>query len=138
MAFGKTTESLDFLHNQSAGNDIRKSKAYTEVESNVKQAKEGSKKTALEEAISKYMNIKEPNIQIITSDNIDLSKKTEIPPVQVQKEAEENNIQKQEEEDYHAFVESKKENQNQPKPQTIDSSSQAAMVKDLFDGKYLT
>ena len=48
----------------------------------------------------------------------------------------ENDIRKQEEEEYHAFVEAQKEEQKQP-VKIVDSSSQAAMVKELFDGKYI-
>lgn len=103
----------------------------------VKQAKEGNKKAALVEAVSKYMNISNPNIQIIINDNIDLSKKITPPPVNSQQKEEEHNIRKQEEEAYHAFVESKKEEEAKPKITSVDSSSQAAMVKELFDGKYI-
>ncbi len=101
----------------------------------VKQAKEGSKKQALIDAVSKYLNIKNPNIEIIVSDNIDLSKKTiPITSAAVNINQEENTI-KQEEEEYHAFIEKKSEESKSLKP--VDSSSQAAMVKELFDGKYI-
>lgn len=104
----------------------------------VKQAKEGSKKTALMEAVSKYMNIPNPNIQIILSENIDLSTKPEKITAPVEQKTEEPNIQKQEEEEYHAYVQAKKtEESEKPEISQIDSSSQAAMVKDLFNGKYI-
>lgn len=105
----------------------------------VKQAKEGSKKTALSDAVSRYMNIQNPNIQIILSENMDFSNTSKPVIKQVeQKKEEEPNIQKQEEEEYHAFVEAKKAEASEPiKVSQVDSSSQAAMVKDLFNGKYI-
>ena len=104
----------------------------------VKQAKEGNKKTALVEAVCKYMNITNPNIQIITSDSIDLSKKVATVQTPVNKDLQEEiTVQKQEEEEYHNFVEAKKEEESKPQYTNIDSSSQAAMVKELFDGKYI-
>lgn len=105
----------------------------------VKQAREGSKHQALVDAVSKYLNVSNPDIEIITSDNIDLSKKVTQPPTPAQKQIEEQNIQKQDEEEYQAFMESKKENPESKKltASDIDSSSQAAMVKELFDGKYI-
>lgn len=105
----------------------------------VKQAREGAKHQALVDAVSKYLNISNPDIEIITSDNIDLSKKVTPPPTPAQKQIEEQNIQKQDEEEYQAFIESKKENPESKKltASDIDSSSQAAMVKELFDGKYI-
>ena len=102
----------------------------------VKQAKEGAKKQALVDAVSKYLNIKNPNIEIIISDNIDLSKKPAAVQQTVQNHTQEENITKQEEEEYHAFVEAKRE-ENKSNNKPVDSSSQAAMVKDLFDGKYI-
>lgn len=101
----------------------------------VKQAREGSKKQALFDAVSKYLNIANPNIEIILSDSIDLSKKVAI-PTPVKKQETENEIRKQEEEEYHAFVEAKKDEKKQP-AKVVDSSSQAAMVRELFDGKYI-
>ena len=105
----------------------------------VKQAREGAKHQALVDAVSKYLNVANPDIEIITSDNIDLSKKVTPPPTPAQKQIEEQNIQKQDEEEYQAFIESKKENPEGKKltASDIDSSSQAAMVKELFDGKYI-
>ncbi len=105
----------------------------------VKQAREGAKHQALVDAVSKYLNVSNPDIEIITSDNIDLSKKVTPPPTPAQKQIEEQNIQKQDEEEYQAFMESKKENPESKKltASDIDSSSQAAMVKELFDGKYI-
>ena len=102
----------------------------------VKQAKEGAKKQALVDAVSKYLNIKNPNIEIIISDNIDLSKKPAAVQQPVQNHTQEENITKQEEEEYQAFVEAKRE-ENKSSNKPVDSSSQAAMVKDLFDGKYI-
>ena len=104
----------------------------------VKQAREGAKNAALVDAVKRYLNVSNPVIEIITSDNIDLSKKVVVPPTPAQKQVEEQNLQKQEEEEYHAFVQGKKEEAEKPaitKP--VDSSSQAAMVKELFDGKYI-
>ena len=101
----------------------------------VKQAKEGAKKQALYDAVCRYLNVANPEIDIITSDNIDLSKKVVTPP-QMKAPVVENDIRKQEEEEYHAFVEAQKEEQKQP-VKIVDSSSQAAMVKELFDGKYI-
>ena len=106
----------------------------------VKQAKEGSKKNALVEAVSKYLNIKEPNIQIILNSEIDLSQKVNINtanPVKNEQETSQS-VQKQEEEEYQAFMEAKKEEKENPVPvRPVDSSSQAAMVKELFDGKFI-
>ena len=101
----------------------------------VKQAKEGAKKQALHDAVCRYLNVANPEIDIITSDNIDLSKKVVTPPP-MKAPIVENEIRKQEEEEYHAFVEAQKEEQKQP-VKIVDSSSQAAMVKELFDGKYI-
>lgn len=102
----------------------------------VKQAREGAKNQALVDAVKKYLNVANPIVEIVTSDSIDLSKKTVVPPVPAPKQQEDQSIQKQEEEEYHAFVEGQKEQSKSPaKP--IDSSSQAAMVKDLFDGKFI-
>ena len=101
----------------------------------VKQAREGAKNVALVDAVKRYLNVSNPVIEIITSDNIDLSQKVVVPPP-VQKKVEEQTIQKQEEEEYQAFVEGQKE-QNKTTSIPVDSSSQAAMVKQLFDGKYI-
>ncbi len=101
----------------------------------VKQAKEGTKKQAITDAVSKYLNVSNPIIEIITSDNIDLSKKITPVPSPAKREIEEQTVQKQEEEEYHAFVEAKKE--EKIPPADIDTSSQAAMVKELFNGKYI-
>lgn len=102
----------------------------------VKQAKEGSKKQALVDAVSNYLGVKNPNIEIIISDNIDLSKKTQLPPV-AEKKTEDREIVKQEEAAYHEYVESKKEEAKKPSISSVDASSQAAMVKDLFGGKFI-
>lgn len=106
----------------------------------VKQAREGSKKTALFDAVSRYMNIQNPNIQIILSEDMDFSNSSK--PVLKQPEKkpddEELNLRKQEEEEYHAFVEAKKQEEQQThKISQVDSSSQAAMVKELFNGKFI-
>ena len=101
----------------------------------VKQAREGAKNVALVDAVKRYLNVSNPVIEIITSDNIDLSQKVVVPPL-AQKKVEEQTIQKQEEEEYQAFVEGQKE-QNKTTSIPVDSSSQAAMVKQLFDGKYI-
>jgi DNA polymerase-3 subunit gamma/tau len=104
----------------------------------VKQAKEGAKNKALVEAVSKYLNVANPVIEIITSDNIDLMQKV-MPPPPVKKVEEEKNLQEQEEEEYNSYMEAKKEEENKPKEpvKPEDTSSQAAMVKDLFNGKYI-
>lgn len=103
----------------------------------VKQAREGAKNQALVDAVCKYMSVKNPIIEIITSDNIDMTKKTVVPPkTQAQKQSEEQELQKREEEEYHAFTQEQKEKEKTP-PSPVDSSSQAAMVKELFDGKYI-
>ena len=104
----------------------------------VKQAKEGTKRQALVDAVSKYMNVSNPVIDIITSDSTDLSKKITPPPTPVQKAAEEQNLQKQEEEEYHSFVQAKKEEETKPNVKDINVSGQAAMVKELFEGKYIS
>ena len=105
----------------------------------VKQAKEGSKHQAIVDAVKKYMNIQNPDIEIILNDSIDLSKKN-MPIVSTnpikQKQEEEQNIQKQDEEDYQTFVETKKEEKLTPNKADY-SSGQAEMVKELFDGKYI-
>ena len=101
----------------------------------VKQAREGAKNVALVDAVKRYLNVSNPIIEIITSDSIDLSQKVVVPPP-AQKKVEEQTIQKQEEEEYQAFVEGQKEQKKNP-PAPVDSSSQAAMVKNLFDGKYI-
>lgn len=101
----------------------------------VKQAKEGAKKQALYDAVCRYLNTSNPIIDVVTSDSVDFSKKVTTPiskPVAVP----ENEIRKQEEEEYHAFVEAKKEAEKQPNA-SIDTSSQVNMVKDLFDGKII-
>ncbi len=101
----------------------------------VKQAKEGAKKQALYDAVCRYLNTSNPIIDVVTSDSVDFSKKVTTPvskPVTVP----ENEIRKQEEEEYHAFVEAKKEAEKQPTA-SIDTSSQVNMVKDLFDGKII-
>ena len=104
----------------------------------VKQAKEGSKKTALVDAISRYLNISNPNINIILNENAQSAVKT-IPPAApiYENKEEEHKIRKQEEEEYHNFIESKKEQEIKPQISSVDSSSQAAMVKELFNGKYI-
>lgn len=103
----------------------------------VKQAKEGSKKQALIDAVSSYLGIKEPNIEIITSDNIDLTKKITVNTANNEKkQQEETDLRKQEEEEYHAFVEAQKEENNTIANQS-DISSQSEMIKELFNGKFI-
>ncbi len=103
----------------------------------VKQAREGAKKQALVDAVSKYMNIQNPNIEIIISENLDL--KTKItPPISSaikSSQEDEHNILKQEEEEYQTFVEQQKEEIQNPKH--VEASSQAEMIKELFNGKYI-
>ena len=101
--------------------------------------KEKSRRSAFEAAILKYLNIKNPNISVIVGTNIQPVKSTITPPpTPAQKKVEEQNIQKQEEEEYHALMQAKKnEAENSKMTTPVDSSSQAAMVKQLFDGKYI-
>ena len=101
----------------------------------VKQAKEGAKKQALHDAVCRYLNTSSPIIDVITSDDVDFSKKVTA-PVSKPMPVPENEIRKQEEEEYHAFVEAKKEEAKMPSA-PIDTSSQVNMVKDLFDGKII-
>lgn len=101
----------------------------------VKQAKEGSKKQALVDAVSSYLGVSNPIIEIITSDNIDLSRKPEVPLAE-EKKNNDTDIIKQDEEAYHAYTEAKKEASKKPVI-NVDSTSKAAMVKELFDGKYI-
>ena len=101
--------------------------------------KEKGRRSAFEAAITKYLNIKNPNISVMVGTNIQPVKTTLTPPpTPAQKQVEEQNLQKQEEEEYHAFVESKKDEAEKQKiAKAVDSSSQAAMVRELFDGKYI-
>ncbi len=101
----------------------------------VKQAKEGAKKQALHDAVCRYLNTSNPIIDVVTSDGVDFSKKVTA-PVSKPAPIPENEIRKQEEEEYHSFVEAKKEEAKQPTA-PIDASSQVAMVKELFDGKII-
>lgn len=101
----------------------------------VKQAREGAKHQAIVNAVSKYLGTKNTIIEIITSDNIDLSKKITVPQAP-KKQEEEKSIQQREEEEYHNFEQSKNEEKKKEQP-VIDASSQAAMVKELFNGKYI-
>lgn len=101
--------------------------------------KEKARRSAFEAAILKYLNIKNPNISVLVGTNIQPVKTTITPPpTPAQKKVEEQNIQKQEEEEYHALMQAKKEESENPKvTKPVDSSSQAAMVRELFDGKYI-
>ena len=101
--------------------------------------KEKARRSAFEAAVLKYLNIKNPNISVLVGTNIQPVKTTITPPpTPAQKKVEEQNIQKQEEEEYHAFMQAKKKEEETPKvTKPVDSSSQAAMVKQLFDGKYI-
>ncbi len=103
----------------------------------VKQAGEGAKKQALVDAVSSYMGISNPKIEIILSESIDLSKKVTLPAPEPVKNNEESDIIKQEEEDYHNYSQIKNQEKELPKaPDEI--SSQAEMVKQLFDGKIIS
>ena len=101
----------------------------------VKQAKEGSKKQSLTDAVSKYLNVPNPIIDVVLGDGAAADTKTPVLVKEAPKAVEERTIAQQEEEEYHNYMESK--NDKVSKPVTIDSSSQAAMVKELFDGKYI-
>ena len=81
------------------------------------------------------MNIANPNIEFIVSEDIDTIKKVTVAPVAVQKAQEQKDIREKEEEEYQSFMENKKEETKQPI--VVDSSSQAGMVKELFNGKYV-
>lgn len=104
----------------------------------VKQASEGAKRQALVNAVSKYLNIANPVIEIVVGNNIPQKTSVSVTsPAQVQKPKEEViDIKQQEEEEYQNFVMSKEEQKNEPQ-KPVDSSSQAAMVKDLFGGKFI-
>jgi DNA polymerase III subunit gamma/tau len=102
----------------------------------VKQAREGAKRQALVDAVSKYLNIPNPVIEVVLGNNIPQKTTTTVtPPVQKPKE-EVIDIKQQEEEEYQNFVMSKDE-QKSAHQKPVDSSSQAAMVKDLFGGKFI-
>ena len=100
----------------------------------VKKAKEGASKQAFEDAVKSYLNAN-PNIEFIVSDNFDAIKKVNVAPVAVKKAQEQKDIREKEEEEYQNFIENKKEEEK--KPVIVDSSSQAGMVKELFNGKYV-
>lgn len=103
----------------------------------VKQAREGAKKQALYDAVCSYLNVSNPIIEIILGDNVDLSKKIpQITSNPIKKEPQVKDIKQQEEEEFHNYKEAEKQEKNQPQ-KIIDSSGQAAMVKELFDGKYI-
>lgn len=101
----------------------------------VKKAKEGASRQAFEDAVKAYMNIAKPNVDFIVSEDIDLVKKVTVAPVAVKKAQEQKDIREKEEEEYQNFIENKK--QEEKKPIAVDSSSQAGMVKELFNGKYV-
>ncbi len=103
----------------------------------VKQAKEGPKRKALVDAVSKYFNISEPVIEVTVSNNIDLSTKPSIPANPPEKVSEENDMAAQDEEAYHSYVEAKKEQENKPEKMPENISGQAEMIKELFDGKII-
>ena len=104
-----------------------------------------NKKQALLEAITSYLGFKNPVLEIILMSEIGENTLKEPlntnikPPLIEEKQEEENDVQKQEEEEYHKYVEAKKEEENKPQnPQKpLDTSSQANMIKDLFDGKFI-
>ncbi len=102
----------------------------------IKQAGEGAKKQALVDAVSKYMGISNPKIEIILSENIDLSKKVTLPAPEPIKNNEETDLIKQEEEDYQTYSQMKNQEKEVP-PEGSEVSSQAEMVKQLFDGKII-
>ncbi len=102
----------------------------------IKQAGEGAKKQALVDAVSKYMGISNPKIEIILSENIDLSKKVTLPATEPVKNNEEADIKKQEEEDYQTYSQMKNKEKEAP-TEGAEVSSQAEMVKQLFDGKII-
>ncbi len=111
----------------------------------VKMAENKTKQQALADAVTSYLGIKNPNIQIITTadipkDMVNISTPSKIEPVeavqQVKQSEEITDIQKQEEEEYHAYVEAQNQ-ETQKNEKHIDTSSQASMVKDLFDGKFI-
>ncbi len=109
----------------------------------VKMAENKTKKQALADAVTSYLGFKNPNIQIITTADIP----SDFVPVQTSNpvslntsvsEQKENmqDIQKKEEEEYQTYVEDKN-NEEKTVEKHIDTSSQAGMVKDLFDGKFI-
>ncbi|MBQ8887143.1 MAG: DNA polymerase III subunit gamma/tau [Candidatus Gastranaerophilales bacterium] len=119
--------------------EISEDKIVIAFPSEILAKKEKERRPALETAILKYLNIKNPNISVVVGTNIQPVKTTMTPPpTPAQKKVEEQNIQKQEEEEYHAIMQAKKEEADKPKEvKPVDSSSQAAMVRELFDGKYI-
>ena len=86
--------------------------------------------------VVRISSIEIKNIKSVEYGKIDLSKKTQLPPV-AEKKTEDREIVKQEEAAYHEYVESKKEEAKKPSISSVDASSQAAMVKDLFGGKFI-
>ena len=102
-----------------------------------------NKKQALADAITNYLGIKNPNIEIIVSSEIPKNVTTKPinpviknEPLVNTKEIKQDDIKEQEENEYQSFIESKQE-QEKPQEKQIDTSSQANMVKDLFDGKFI-
>lgn len=100
-----------------------------------------NKKQALADAAASYLGIKNPNIEVITAADIPegaAQKSVKTPePVQKQPEIKED-IQKQEEEEYHSYIEAKNEPPAPEPPKQINTSgTQAEMVKELFDGKFI-
>jgi len=100
-----------------------------------------NKKQALADAAASYLGIKNPNIEVITSADIleGAAQKIVKTPEPVQKQPEiEEDIQKQEEEEYHSYIEAQNEPPAAEPPKQINTSgTQAEMVRDLFDGKFI-
>ncbi len=105
----------------------------------VKQAKEGAKNQAIVNAVSTYLNVANPVIEIITSDSIDTAKKnTPVIPEKPEKKEENIDVIAQEEAEYQQYIKSQNEkNDNTRDLQNVDTSSQANMIKDIFDGKFI-
>ena len=99
------------------------------------KAKEPAKMKALTDAVCRYLSISNPNIEIVIGDNIPQVEKTIAPPPAPPKVEPKKDLVQQEEEEYHNFVKAKEEEQNAPK--FVDASTQAAMVQQLFGGKYI-
>ena len=97
-----------------------------------------NKKQALADSVTGYLGIKNPNIEIILTSDIpkDITAKPTASIVQLPEKKDETvDIQKQEEEEYHNYIEKKQEEIICQKP--ADISDQANMIKEIFDGKFL-
>ena len=100
------------------------------------KAKEPAKMKALNDAVCRYLSITNPNIEIVIGDNIPQVTKTITPPPAPPKVEPKKDLVQQEEEEYHNFVKAKEEEEKAP-PKYVDASTQAAMVQQLFGGKYI-